>query len=237
MRTHQFVRTQDGSPSLITGYESGLSEGMHHMGGAATESVYIYGSALESALKAAPGIIRVMSLGLGLGYNELITAAISVRYPSTKFEMVTFEIDKILTGQFEKWLLNQELEAEWTEGFELVLSSVAKLCEQNPDKIKQTLTDWFRKGQWQLLGGFPQCLDAEHCFDVVYYDAFSRKMDEELWQEAFLSQFLANHASPKCVFATYAATGNLKRALRAQKFQLQDRPGFSGKKESTFAIR
>ena len=40
-----------------------------------------------------------------------------------------------------------------------------------------------------------------------------------------------------CYFSTYAATGNLKRALKEKGFLLEKKAGFGFKRESTFATR
>lgn len=233
-RNHQFIFTQDGSPSLLTTYESGITEGMHHSGGAAAESLYIYGAALKEGLHLA-GSLRVMSLGLGLGYNELITAALA---PTERFSsLITYEIDTVLKDNFLKWLQKERLEAEWQTGLDAVLNSTAKAVEVPPEPIRERLLSWHQTGSWQLCGAFPESLKPEDQFNVIFYDAFSRKMDEELWSEEFLTGFLGRHAAPECILATYAANGNLKRALKAQGFKTIERPGFSGKKQSTLAVR
>ena len=68
------VTTADGSPSLSIEDSSGYVEKMHHAAGAMSESIYIYGEAVQKVLdRRWP--LRVLSVGLGLGYNELITAA------------------------------------------------------------------------------------------------------------------------------------------------------------------
>lgn len=233
-RNHQFILTQDGSPSLLTTYESGVTEAMHHSGGAAAESYYIYGAAVTEGLRHLPDL-SVMSLGLGLGYNELITAAM---VPTARLKsLTTFEIDPHLKEPFLKWLGGEALPSDWQAGLDAVLSSVETLTARSGEMIRARLLEWRNSSKWKLLGAFPEALNSDNRFNVIFYDAFSRKMDDGLWAESSLKDFLTNFVDQTAVFATYAANGNLKRALKAQGFSTVDRAGFSGKKQSTLAVR
>ncbi|NJL25980.1 MAG: hypothetical protein HC902_12985 [Calothrix sp. SM1_5_4] len=70
----EVLTTKDGSPTLAFRREDGYVEKMHHADGAVSESFYIYGEALEICRRnIGPGEpVRAISVGLGLGYNELI---------------------------------------------------------------------------------------------------------------------------------------------------------------------
>ncbi len=70
------ILTADGSyslKSLVSNSESHESEIMHHRGGAHSETFLVYGRILEP-LFAAHKNPRFLSLGLGLGYIELLVA-------------------------------------------------------------------------------------------------------------------------------------------------------------------
>ena len=72
----------------------------------------------------------------------------------------------------------------------------------------------------------------------ILYDAFSNNTNEELWDQSFLEEFIESYCDREfCYFSTYAATSNLKRALKEKGFTLEKRQGFSRKRESTFAYR
>lgn len=233
---HQFVQTEDGSPSLATTYENGVCEKMHHFRGALSESLYIYEPALRWVFEQRSATqFHVMSLGLGLGYNELICAALATSLSLTaQTQMTTYEIDSDLKTHFVNWLTTDV--DDWKPQLDQITSSLATHYSLAPGAIKQTLKSWFEQKQWILFGAFPQCLPSSQRYNVIMYDAFSRKMDEELWQEKFLTQFLCDNTQAPTAFATYASTGNLKRALRQNRFQLQPKTGFGGKKESTLAF-
>ncbi len=70
-----------------------------------------------------------------------------------------------------------------------------------------------------------------------FFDAFSSKATPGLWNEEFLNQFLLRAPGKPCVFATYASTATLKKALKTAGFELKDQLGFGGKRESTRAYR
>jgi tRNA U34 5-methylaminomethyl-2-thiouridine-forming methyltransferase MnmC len=234
---HQPINTEDGSPSLSTTYDSGITERMHHFRGALTESVYVYLPAIEWALKnrrSAP--CHVMSLGLGLGYNELLAAGAAVR-AAADLTITTFEIDPELRGNFTRWLTGTLSDPEWAALYDSVGAATAKALDLRPEDLKAAARELIESGVWRIRGAFPESLDAHDRFHAILYDAFSAKMDGPLWREENLLAFLQRHAAPACAFATYAANGALKRALKGAGFRREFKAGFGGKKESTFAER
>jgi tRNA U34 5-methylaminomethyl-2-thiouridine-forming methyltransferase MnmC len=92
-------------------------------------------------------------------------------------------------------------------------------------------------GQLELRSTFPADSDGVQGCNCIFYDAFSKKMDPQLWNETELQNILAKLTAPKCVLASYAATGALNRVLKNLGFHLTGRPGFEGKRESTLAER
>jgi hypothetical protein len=75
------VETADGSLTACFGE----GETMHSLRGAFNETVYIYGTALDRARSAATRSSqlsfspRTLSLGLGLGYVEILSAAYALK--------------------------------------------------------------------------------------------------------------------------------------------------------------
>ena len=53
----------------------------------------------------------------------------------------------------------------------------------------------------------------------------------------FLNRFFREVPGSHSVISTYAATGAIKRALRQNDFELLQKPGFAGRRESTFAVK
>src|SRR5690606_37032809 len=104
--------------------------------------------------------------------------------------------------------------------------------------IRERLRDWLGAGRLRIEGALSASapLPAEPV-SAMLFDAYSKATSPELWDETFLKDFLARACAGRCALATYAAQGSLKRALLASGFRLEERAGFSGKRESTFALR
>lgn len=230
--TEIFV-TADGSPTLCFKRGDGYVEKMHHSGGALSESLYIYHQALLEGLKFGPA--KVLSVGLGLGYNELITAAELSRRGDTEFRLWSFETVGELREGFIAWI-TEEAQGPLPTVFDTVALGVARHFKLEPAELKHWLKKAQASGQWQIRKSFPQDLD-QVMGNIVFYDAYSRKMDPELWNEDALVTAFERHLEPAAVLATYAATGALNRTLKRLGFRPTPKAGFLGKRESTLAIR
>ncbi len=235
MTRHELTLTEDGSPTLLTTYENGVTEKMHHFRGALTESLYIYEPAIRWSLDQTKSS-HVMSLGLGLGYNELIAVAVALQSGrENRLRLTTYEIDAGLGRAFSAWLNGQE--SPWQSAYDQLQIALTQKFSLPEDGLRRALQQAQHAGDWQLRGRFPDELRPDDRFTAILYDAFSGKMDQDLWNEESLVLFLQNHADPVCALSTYASTGGLKRALRRSGFSMHPKPGFGGKKESTFATR
>ncbi|MCJ8275588.1 MAG: hypothetical protein MJK18_02010, partial [Bdellovibrionales bacterium] len=96
------LHTADGSPTLsLSGGEK-----MHSMDGAFSESLFIYGSNVEKGLETkAP---KVLSMGLGLGYNEIMSAAFFTSKDVKNFRLCSFESVPELRNYFSSWLRGED---------------------------------------------------------------------------------------------------------------------------------
>jgi hypothetical protein len=226
--------TQDGTPTLLWKNELGYGEKMHHSAGALGESVYIYHSALARSLELAPHP-RVLSLGLGLAYNEFLAVGEFIRRGITGWKLWSFESQAFLRESFRLWLDGQSdpVPALYAQ----VCGLVSKRLELEAGRLEQELRSGLMDGRLQLRAAFPaDAAEIAGC-TCVFYDAYSKKMNPELWSEPELTSGLRSICGETCVLATYAATGSLNRALKTLGFQLSPRPGFMGKRESTLAVR
>ncbi len=227
--------TSDGSPTLDWQGADGVREKMHHSGGALTESLYIYHSALcEGLNRGWP--TRLVSVGLGLGYNEWIALAeLYARGLTTGWQIWSFESEAILRTSFVQSLTSDS--SNWEQLYRDVGARVAAKFQIEPAVLREFALTAMQQGRLQLLGAFPPALAAVQNASCVFYDAYSKKMSAELWEETQLVRTLANLLAPEAILATYAATGSMNRALKHLGFKLHAKPGFAGKRESTWAIR
>lgn len=242
--THfQFAPTGDGSPTLEFHYDTGIVEKMHHGKGAFSETLYIYKPALSGT--------RILSIGLGLGYNEVMTAAYALREGlEDNFYLLSFEKEAILSEQLFNYIqqtthrdlssyyMPTNLRDDFMIAYEDIFTRMSAHFGIEASQIKNTMATWICEQRWQIQGEFDVTQGPTHePFHGIFYDAFSDKMSPEFWSEEFLLKFLELWAAPSCILATYAAKGTLNRALKAKGFNVELREGFGGKKESTLASR
>ena len=226
---YELVLTEDGSPTFRD-LGSETQETMHHRGGAYSETQLIYGNPLRACLQA--GLSSAVSVGLGLGYNEILVAteALKNQIPVAEFRLLSFESEKPLRDSFVGWVGGQK---------NSVYDQIAGLFEYDISKIQNWLHEALEQKTWIL----EESLNAERLsqpseqYACLFYDAFSSKTSPDLWSEEFLNLFFAKFCAPTSVVSTYACTGALKRSLKEQNFELLLKPGFNGKRLRTTGIR
>ena len=72
--------------------------------------------------------------------------------------------------------------------------------------------------------------------DLVYFDAFGPRAQEEIWGISILEK-MHRILKPGGVFVTYCAKGQVKRDLKSLGFELEILEGPPGKREMTRAIK
>ncbi len=227
-------KTQDGSPTLrrqqATRPDFTDGESMHHSGGAATETVYIYKPVIEKVQSWNVEKPAYLSVGLGLGYVELLIARENL---DKEVLISSFEIVPELRDSFLKWIMQDQLPEEIQRTYDLVGEFVGG---KEIEKIKKYLATAYERGSWKIHGALEE---ATHSFPHhgIMYDAFSRAVSPDIWKSEFMIQFLKTWGATQCCLSTYSCTGDLKRALKEAGFTLDIRLGFKGKRNSTFAFR
>lgn len=238
----EVVVTDDGSYTA----RIGAGETMHSMRGALGETVYIYGSAFErihQMLHAEAKTPRILSLGLGLGFVEIVAAAVAVKF-ETPLSGESFELDPRLIQSFKNWVAGgAEIPGHIPHmAYDKALEMTAAAYNLSSKIIQEKLIDALGNETWVLSG--PLLPDTfrdrpieRRRFNAVAFDAFSSKSTPELWTREFLDPFLKEACDTNCVLSTYACTGHLKRALVDAGFTLEIREGFASKRDSTLACR
>lgn len=226
---YRCVRTGDGSPTLCL---APAWEHMHALEGAFTETRYIYSPAVQKAFDSVPEP-RILSVGLGLGYNELLSAFESLKRGSQRFILLSYESLEPLRKAFEGWLTGQA--SEFGPVYDEIAGFYARTEGIPALKARELLAEMLASGRLQLQGAIES--SPVEPATALLFDAFSQKSSPELWHEDFLSDFFAKASGNPCFAATYACKGSLKRALRLNGYVLDIRKGFGVKRESTFAVR
>lgn len=230
-----FLQTEDGSPSLKLGVDA---EGMHNIKGAFSETIYIYGTAISTTLEQGlkPSFL---SVGLGLGYNELLAIAqcLYQKIPIEKIYGESFESVPELVTYFSNWLVGKPVPENFQTAYDKILSLCAAKFSLEQKQIKETLAELVNSRRWHLRAELSSQTQFTTKFSCFLFDAFSSKTSPELWDETFLSDFFNRTAESQSVLTTYACTGTLKRALLKNNFVVHVREGFAGKRDSTLALR
>lgn len=231
----EVLTTADGSPSLRLWKDHQAPEAMHNSAGALSETMYIYDAAILKSLELSKRL-SILSVGLGLGYNEILAAARAYE-AGLPLHMQSFESEATLRQAFTNWLHDHHSPEPFKSTYEKILSLIAHQVGVLPQQIKTVLVDAEVEGRWELRGSLDISTEFRQPFHCVLFDAFSKGATPDLWTEDFLFHFIEKACAKPCVFSTYAATGSLRRSLTAAGFEVDLRPGFSGKRQSTFAIR
>lgn len=223
------IITDDGSPT-IRDLSTANQECMHHAGGAYQETQYIYGEAIRTVINTWEKTTFLV-VGLGLGYIEILIACEGLKAQKlSDCSVISFESEEYLRMQFQHWLTGKPSELD-----EIYQQRDSLFHQDYPQEMPQVRA-WLGKNL---------CLEREVILlpqqrgkmAGILFDAYSAKTAPDLWHEDFLIAFLEHYSAPGCLFVTYASTGTLKRALKACDFTLQERAGFQGKKESTWAVK
>ena len=221
--------TKDGSPTLRLPDQG---ESMHHSGGAAAETRYIYAEPINEVHRLLAFKCKTCIVGLGLGYIEIAWALSLLNkqiQPNTKLTFHSFEIVDDLKTHFLHWLNSDQKSI-----YDLV---VEKMTDRfSISEVKAVLNLALHCGS-SLESDFSQGQLLPIKWNVICYDAFSQKTNEQLWQSEFLDLFLKNNTATDCLLTTYACTGVLRKTLNENDFTFIKRPGFLGKRDSSLAYR
>jgi tRNA U34 5-methylaminomethyl-2-thiouridine-forming methyltransferase MnmC len=245
------LRTADGSHSLRYCTDPGKqwTEPMHSSKGAWSETLHVYEPALVHALARTKACtpFAIASIGLGLGYNELLAAAISLQQRRRPEDVLiySFESEPALRHAFEarfqlgkSMALPQALNAAYDE----ILHRISVHTAISEADLLAYVHSLFALKNFQLLGAIDTSalrnlsLTEERC-GCILFDAFSPESSPDLWDEELLTQMVTSLCARTCIFASYASRTGLKKILRAQGFKLEKVGGFAGKRERTFASR
>lgn len=207
-------------------------ESMHHSGGAFSETCYIYGPQLEWGLFHHPAP-KILSIGLGLGYVEILSATLAVVAQNKKWKLDSFEIVEGLRAEFEKFIIHHPESHPYAN----IIDRMSQSFLVPKDQIHQSLKLALIEERLQLHGDLTKFDLQKNDYQLICQDAFSKKTNPDLWSEEFLAKMLAACDENFCSVSSYASLGPLKRSLKATGFQLCVRPGFHGKRNCTMATR
>lgn len=225
LKTQPFVTLQENETPRT-------GESMHHSGGAFSETCYIYGPPLEWALKTLPKP-QILSIGLGLGYVEILAATLAVVCDHKNWSLDSFEIVEGLRAQFQEFIVSEHSQAPYQE----ILDRMALTFSVSAVEIKGQLKSAFNENRLKLKAELTAKELVANTYNVICQDAFSKKTNPDLWNEDFLAELMKSCDPEISILSSYASLGPLKRAVKAAGFELYVRDGFYGKRNCTLAGR
>ena len=198
------------------------------------QNICIHRKAFTSAQKEKETPKYILSVGLGLGYNEMIVAAEAILGSWDSFYLESFENQGFLREILMDWIYGKKGIPELHERVSDLLSQHYQL---ESEEIRRFLLQALSEGKWKIREVLDLKTNFERRFNCIFFDAYSASTSPEMWTEKALESLLSRVAQPNCVFSTYAAKGNLVRSLKNQGFKVELRKGFGGKREYTWAER
>ena len=215
----EVIETGDGSKTIRI---IDLDENYHSTHGALQEAehVFIKNGLLEFINKPQ---ISIFEMGFGTGLNAFLSAIkafdlkLKIEYTGVEaFPVSSEELNQLgyhnIAGDSNSDLYNKLHESSWGE--------------------MNFITDHFSlrkiKNQLQLINF------ENESFDIVYYDAFGPRAQEEMWS-IDLFQKMYDSIKDGGFLVTYCAKGQVKRNMKAVGFEVEPLPGPPGKREMTRA--
>jgi tRNA U34 5-methylaminomethyl-2-thiouridine-forming methyltransferase MnmC len=234
----ELVVTQDGT---ITLRHPAYDEDFHSIKGARFEadSLYMEASGFRSHLttSTSAGTLGVLDVGLGLGYNALMTIECwSEGLGAQDLDLISLEH----TPQLVQSLTDPA--CAWKEGWPATWKNWSQSLEKKTNNEAWTATFQHplsgKKLSWRVLVG-----DARHAdlspwtFHYIWQDAFSPKKNPELWSVEWFEKLRAA-SDPSVRLVTYSVARIVRDHLEAAAWtqerlktpQAQSRDG-TGKKQ------
>lgn len=212
----EIIITADGSNSLLL---PEWQETFHSKHGAITEALHVFIQAgLNYGLQEVSNKqLHILEIGFGTGLNALLTLLqaqeknLSIAYetfeayPLSLQEAMSLNYPEVL--QIDPQLFEQLHRCPWEQTIEI-----------SPQFSIKKRKDFFEN------------LDAQHSFDLIYFDAFGARVQPELWTYLIFKK-MYDALKPRGVLVTYASKGSARRAMLEAGFTVSKLAGPPGKRE------
>ena len=210
--------TGDGS---VTIFKADLNESYHSRHGALTESRHVF---IEAGLKEAFirfGLrLNILEIGFGTGLNTLLT------------------LQECRKHQMEVWytaIENNPVAPDLLQSLQYANASgypedekVFERMHDIPFNVAAELTSDFVIEK--RLMDAREFSDSPYRYHLVYFDAFTPRVQPELWTEEVFRNIHAAMA-PNGVLVTYSSKSDVQRMLKSIGFQVEKLEGPPGKRE------
>jgi tRNA U34 5-methylaminomethyl-2-thiouridine-forming methyltransferase MnmC len=210
--------TNDGSHTLFI---PELNENYHSHHGAIQEARHVFINQGLNPLLNKKFPINILEVGWGTGLNCLLSCLFSENISISYTGIEAFPIEQTLHEA-----LNYVMHLE--NSFEIF----ERLIRASWDKETKITNDFTLKKIHTKI----QEWETEDKFDLIYYDAFGPRAQEEMWRKETLQKVICM-LKKDGIFVTYCAKGQLKRDLKELGCFVETLPGPPGKREMTRAVK
>ena len=161
--------TGDGS---VTFFNTEFKEHYHSLEGAREEAMAKYIVPSEFGERLGNGVVSILDVCFGLGYNTLLAADEAVEY-SGKINVTALEIDKAVVGDACECV---------DSGWQGILSELYKNSLYSNDNIDiEMIWGDARNSCTELIKSSAQ-------YDLIYHDPFSTQRNAQLWTVDFFKK-------------------------------------------------
>ncbi|WP_293313055.1 tRNA (5-methylaminomethyl-2-thiouridine)(34)-methyltransferase MnmD [Pedobacter sp. UBA5917] len=213
--------TADGSNTL---YNETIGEHYHSKHGALQESKHVFIDAGLKFASANQSEISILEVGFGTGLNFILSfeycEANNIKLNYTSIEAFPLASEVIEQTGYSAYVPNK-IWPYFISNYPDALKVPKQLTSLCALEIPHTTLAEYKTDQK---------------FDVIYYDAFSVQHQPEMWSDEIIAH-ACSFLKPGGTFVTYAITGKLKRAVKANGFTIEKLPGAPGKREMLRAVK
>ncbi len=212
------IKTADGTETF---FNEEFKEAYHSTkAGAYTESLYKFVIPCKIPYLAEKGKIRILDVGFGLGYNVAVAITEAKRKnKNVKINIISVEKDRDVIKKIKQLSVPKELK----EAYRLILSG--EFREQS--SFVENFGCYTAKDEnvhlEVVLGEGRNILKAlsekNIKFDAVFYDAFSPKVNTEMWS-LDLFKVVKNLMDDRAILATYSASLAVRKGFLEAGFKI-----------------
>ncbi len=218
----EIVKSSDGSNTLFSNI---IGEHYHSTFGAKQESEHIFINSGLIFLANNIKCIKIFEVGFGTGLNAILTY-IASKNLNLKIEYHSIESYPLDINIIKKLDYNKLFD-------EMQIETFYKIHNVEWDKLIEIDNNFSIK---KIKNKIEEYDFNEVKFDLIYFDAFSREKQPELWSYDIINK-ISKNTNLNGVFVTYSCNGDLKRNLKSLGFKIEKIPGPIGKREILRAIK
>lgn len=211
----EIIKTSDGSTTI---YLKELDETYHSRHGAVQEANHVFIN--QGIKRISKDQIEVLEIGLGTGLNAFLTAiyAESTKKKIDYFGLEAYPVSIEMANECDYTSNNEEKE---------IFDKIHSVAWEKDESISSFFNLF--KSEVKL-----EDFATNRQFDIVYFDAFGKRAQPEMWDIKML-QNCTKHLKSEGTFVTYSANGQLKRDLKSLGLEVESVPGPPGKREMVVA--